>query len=94
MRQSNTNLYGLVRNNYILAVGSEKGSVVSKGRDRVTPIVHDIVLRVISDCKVEEIMLVNACLSEDCTPMSPLFVGGTPNVVFNKSFEGDLQGNL
>lgn len=86
MRQSNTNLYGLVRNNHTrrLVVGSEEGRGVDIGRDLVTPIAHNSVLRVICDCEVKEILLVDARLFEECAPMSPLFICGTPDVVFDK----------
>ena len=45
---------------------------------------HDIVFRVIHDCKVEEIQLVVACLFEDFAPMSPLVRSGISDVVMDK----------
>jgi hypothetical protein len=87
VRGSDTNLYGLARNNHTLrlVVGSEEGRSVDIGRDSVTPVAHDIIFRVIFDYEVKEILLVNACLFEDCAPMSPLFIGGTSDVVLDKS---------
>lgn len=87
MRQSNTNLHRLGRNSHsTLGVGSEERRVVDIGTDCVIPFAHDVVFLEIFDCEGEEILLVIACLSEDFAPMSPLFHGGSPDIVFDKGF--------
>lgn len=83
--QNNTNLGRSVRNDHaVMTVDSQKLCTVGKWLDRIFPSAHDIVLREIIGCKIEEGQFVVACLFEDFSPVCPLLRGGGPDVVLDE----------